>query len=131
MRKLAVTGFIALLGGLAGAVGGALSMLAITMLTGLGSADAVFFGVAGMIGFAHGVVLGPSLAWLLLRKVPLWRAIGEPAVVASAVASVVIVAGFSLYAASAGALGAAALAALRLRAASRKGESSARRELPR
>lgn len=40
-------------------------------------------GVSAAIGAAYGTVLGPLLSWTLLRRVPLWRAIIEPAIVAA------------------------------------------------
>jgi hypothetical protein len=127
-RLLAVTSVVALLGGAAGAVGGALVLAAMSLVVGSplhGIQDAAFFGVAGLIGFVHGAVLGPALTWALMRDVPIWRAIGETAVAASAVAAVVMFSGFSLLAASAGALGAALLAAGRLKvSAGRKAKTA-------
>ena len=129
-RLVVVTSVVALLGGVAGAVGGALILAAMSLVVGSplhGIQDAAFFGVAGLIGFVHGAVLGPVLTWALMREVPLWRAIGETAVAASAVAAVVMFSGFSLIAASAGALAAALLAAGRLKLASQR---TARPQLP-
>lgn len=129
-RLVVVTSVVALLGGVAGAVGGALVLAAMSVVAGSpmhGLLEPAFFGVAGLIGFVHGAVLGPALTWALMRDVPLWRAIGETAVAASAVAAIVMFSGFSLIAASAGALGAALLAAGRLKFRSQR---KARAELP-
>jgi hypothetical protein len=129
-RLLVVTCVVALLGGVVGAVGGALVLAAMSLVAGSplhGLLEPAFFGVAGLIGFVHGAVLGPVLTWAWMRDVPLWRAIGETAVAASAVAAVVMFSGFSLIAASASALAAALLAAGRLKFSSRR---KARTELP-
>lgn len=129
-RLLVVTSVVGLLGGAAGAVGGALVLAAMSLVAGSplhGLLQPAFFGVAGLIGFVHGAVLGPVLTWALMRDVPLWRAIGETAVAASAVAAVVMFSGFSLIAASAGAFAAALLAAGRLKFSARR---KARAELP-
>ncbi len=129
-RLLVVTSVVALLGGAAGAVGGALVLAAISLVAGSplhGLLAPAFFGVAGLIGFVHGAVLGPVLTWALMRDVPLWRAIGETAVAASAVAAIVMFSGFSLIAASAGAFAAALLAAGRLKFSAQR---KARSELP-
>lgn len=48
-------------------------------------------GVSSAIGAAFGVVLGPAFAWTLLRRVPLWRAIGETALAAAIGAGVAFV----------------------------------------
>lgn len=118
-RVLAVTGIVALLGGVAGAIGGGLVMAAIDAATGsafrFAPGDLGFYGVAIGIGFAHGVVLGPALAWAFLRDTPLWRAIGETAIAASVGAAIAIFSGFSIFAASGAALAASGLAATRLR----------------
>lgn len=117
-RILAVTGVVALVGGVVGAAGGTLILAVMSFAIGSplhGIRDAAIFGIAGLIGFVHGALLGPLLSWALMREIPIWRAIGETAIAASAVAAVVIFSGFSLIAASAGAFAAALLAAGRLK----------------
>ena len=123
-RVLAVTAIVALAGGVAGAIGGGLIMAAIDLATGGPAAfdwnDLSFYGVATGLGFVHGLVLGPVLAWAFLRDTPLWRAIGETAVAASIGAAVAIFSGLSLVVASVSALAAAGLAATRLRLATNR-----------
>jgi hypothetical protein len=78
-RPLLVTGLLATLGAAIGAVTAPiLSYLATTVATASLPAGRVAyffspaaFAVAGAIGI-------PVLAWLLMRRVPLWRAVSEP-----------------------------------------------------
>ncbi|MFA6168801.1 MAG: hypothetical protein WC700_19410, partial [Gemmatimonadaceae bacterium] len=59
-RLLVVTSVVGLLGGAAGAVGGALVLAAMSLVAGSplhGLLQPAFFGVAGLIGFVHGAVL--------------------------------------------------------------------------
>ena len=118
-RAIAVTALVALLGGIAGALCGAGIMGALALVRGVplisGREDLVFFGLAGALGFVHGFILGPLLSWILLRDAPLWRAIGETALAASAAAAIAMLARLGLPAASACALGASLAAAGRLK----------------
>jgi len=118
LRHLRVSGAVVLLSGICyGMVGaviglGALTRGGATVTLPLLLAVALF---AGALGAAYGVVAGPSLAFALLRRVPLARAVAETAVVAGATASLaffatpngLIVLGLSLAAAT--------LSAVRLR----------------
>ena len=111
------------LGGLAGALGGMLLMLGISIVLNAPLSPRALlpaFGFAAMIGFGVGVVGGPVLTWLFLRRTPIWRAIGETALgagLATAIAFPFVLGPWML---TASALGGATLAALRLRHASRK-----------
>ena len=121
VRVLAVTGLLALLGGLAGALGGA--VLAVGLLAVIGEMPSGeilrgIFGTSALVGFGVGVIAGPLLSWTLLRRAPIWRAIGEPALGAglgAAVAMAVTDVGF--WPTIAAAVASATLAALRLRRA--------------
>ena len=123
-RVLIVTALVALMGGVAGALGGGLIMAAIDFATGdafrFDANSLPFYGVATGIGFAHGLVLGPALAWAFLRDTPLWRAIGETAVAASVAAAIAIFSGLSVFVASGCALAASGLAATRLRISAKR-----------
>jgi hypothetical protein len=123
-RALVVTGIVALAGGVAGAAGGGLIMAAIDIATGspfkLDANTIAFYAFAKGIGFAHGFVLGPVLAWTFLRDAPLWRAVGETALAASIAGGVAILAGLSIFAASGAAILASGLAAIRLRRSLRR-----------
>jgi hypothetical protein len=82
-RIAAVTGWLSLAGAAAGALlGGAFMAGARVWIGGLaalrGAGEDVLFG-AVFCG-AFGAVLGPVAAWLLMRHVPLWLAIGGTAV---------------------------------------------------
>ena len=78
-RPLLVTALLGTLGAAVGAVTAPiLSYLATTVATASLSTgrvgyvfDPTAFAVAGAIGI-------PALAWLLMRRVPLWRAVSEP-----------------------------------------------------
>ncbi|HEX9565218.1 MAG TPA: hypothetical protein VF981_14645 [Gemmatimonadaceae bacterium] len=80
-RRLLVTGFLAALGAAVGAAAAPLlSFLATTVANVSLPAgrigyffDPTAFAVVGAIGI-------PALAWLLMRTVPLWRAVVEPTV---------------------------------------------------
>jgi len=80
------------LGAIAGALGGVLIVSLFTFVSFLNPAsrplinadDLWFFTyIATLIGTSAGVILGPLFAWTLLRRAPLWRAIGETALAAS------------------------------------------------
>jgi len=83
--KLKITGALAVIGGVCGGVAG-------TILTYLGNVISgypipptvgVYAWNAGIIA-AIGATLGPPMAWSMLRSVPLWRALAEPAAAALA-----------------------------------------------
>ncbi len=91
-KILKVTGLIAMLGAVGGALGGV--VIATIMVAGAvisGSPDpwpglavyGMITGTASLVGAGFGVVLGPLFAWTLLRRAPLWRAIGETALAAA------------------------------------------------
>lgn len=100
-RISAVTGGLAAAGALVGGVVGAACMAAVLVLGSEGSlagdADLVLF--AGVASACFGVVLGPLAAWLLMRHVPLWLAIGGTALgtVAGIAFGVVTDSGLFLY----------------------------------
>jgi hypothetical protein len=80
-RRLQVTALLSA----GGAVVGALTAVALSFLaTAVGNATTPVGRVEyyyGPIGFAFvGAIGTPALTWLLMRRVPLWRAIIEPAV---------------------------------------------------
>lgn len=121
-RVAAVTGLLMLFGAVAGAgvsfviLSGMALVLSDLSLFGLS-----VIGIAASIGAASGAVLGPAIAWLFLRTIPLGRAILHTSVgaaIGAALALAVPRGGFLfvLGAATAGAL----LAALRLRLAARR-----------
>lgn len=80
MNRFGITALLAGLGGVFGAVAG----IALTFLGNVISGYSVPPGVdiyatnAGILA-AIGAVGGPVAAWTLLRRVPLWRAVAEPA----------------------------------------------------
>ena len=122
-RIIGVTAFLGALGGLAGALGGVLIALGIAAAVKT-SPDVKtllpVFGIAATVGFGVGVIAGPVLTWTLLRRTPIWRAIGETAIAAGLAASLALTLGGSLWAAIAWSAGAATVAALRLRRVSTK-----------
>jgi hypothetical protein len=76
-RILAVTGGLILTGALLGGIAGAAALgvsLAITEGLGRQLPGALLFG--GILGAAIGSVAAPLAGWILLRRVPLGRAIG-------------------------------------------------------
>ena len=117
-RVLAVTAVLALLGGLAGALGGSLIGLGVLLFVGGAPSWEIIRGVfttAGAIGSGVGFVAGPVLSWTLLRRAPIWRAILEPALGAGLAASVAFPFDIHFFAVIGASLLGATLAALRLR----------------
>lgn len=122
-RVVLATALVAALGAVGGALGGVL-IATIALLAELVAPTPVnvvqpkfgFVALLGAIsGAAAGALLGPLFAWTLLRRAPLWRAVGETAF-AAALGTGLVVAfvpgeGWIL----AGALVPSLLAALRLR----------------
>ena len=122
VRVATVTGMLVLLGAVSGAVVSfvILSVMAL-VLSDLSLFGLSVIGIAAAIGAGSGAVLGPVIAWLFLRTVPLGLAIMHTSVgaaIGAALALAVPRVGFLLVlgAATVGAL----LAALRLRLAGRK-----------
>ena len=64
-----------------GAVLGALSLLTATAVFGVGPQYPVFDLLAAgtQAGGLAGAILAPTSAWVLLKRVPLWKSIAEPA----------------------------------------------------
>ena len=129
-RILAVTGALALVGALAGAVGGVLlfglfvAVLGVPMNSSVSVWQAL--GVASAAGGVCGIVAAPILSWTVLREVPIWRSAGETALVAgiSTMAAFVLLAVSPLVTLSIPIL-ATVLAAARLRSSYRKRRSRA------
>jgi hypothetical protein len=80
-RRLQVTALLSASGAVVGAATAvALSFLATNVAQATMPAGRVEY-YFGPLGFAIvGAVGTPLLTWLLMRRVPLWRAIGEPAI---------------------------------------------------
>jgi hypothetical protein len=137
-RVLRVTTIVALLGAVGGALGGIViaSIVQVHAVVTAPPGPTVqppFLAIAmfaAAFGATFGLVLGPLYSWSLLRRVPLWRAIGETALAAAIGAG----GGFVLSAATsapfAGALVLSAAAALRLRVAHRPVPASIARPSP-
>ena len=86
--RLKITSTLAAIGGVCGAVAGMVLTYVGNVISGypvLPAAE-IYAWNAGIIA-AIGATLGPPMAWTLLRAVPLWRALAEPAA-AAVVASV-------------------------------------------
>ncbi len=80
-RMAALTTGLAVAGGIAGSVTSVAMMLALMVNMGEFPPMGIFLlGAGGVVGGIMGAVLGPPAAWLLLRHVPLGRAIGGTAV---------------------------------------------------
>lgn len=95
LRALQATGIVAAIGAVGGAIGG-FAIAAGVMVHDVfffegrsgGTLDnlVTFFQISGItmsFGALYGVVLGPLYAWTMLRRAPLWRAIGETAAAAA------------------------------------------------
>jgi len=75
VRVVLVTAGLAGAGGVAGAVVAMATFTLLAWATNGPVFDLVAYLVTGIVGAACGVVLGPAVAWLLLRSVPLGKAI--------------------------------------------------------
>jgi hypothetical protein len=130
LRHLRVLGAVVLLSGVSyGVVGavialGALARGPATVTATLVLAVAIF---GGALGAAFGLIAGPGLAFGLLRRVPLVRAIGEPAFAAGATTSLVFFATPNVLIVLGLSLAAATLSAVRLWRRSPAGVSSSLR----
>jgi hypothetical protein len=83
VTRLKITGTLAAIGGVCGAVaGGALTYLGHVVTGYPGPVElGIYLGNAGIMAVIGGTV-APFLAWSVLRTVPLWRAIAEPSAAA-------------------------------------------------
>ena len=85
LRILKISAALAVLGAIAGAIGGCLALALTSLLTPRG----LFFdfwligGAAAALGGGCGVLVAPVLSWTLLRDVPIWRCATETALVTS------------------------------------------------
>ena len=82
-RVLKISAALAILGAIAGAIGGCL-VLAIGVIV-FGYANDIWEGAAigAALGAACGVLVAPMLSWTLLRDVPIWRSATETAFITS------------------------------------------------
>jgi hypothetical protein len=79
-RILAITAGLAAAGAVVGGVIGGLLVSLLMLLHGPGRWEAIGFLAGTGFGAEVGFVLAPIAAWTLMRRVPLWRAIGETAI---------------------------------------------------
>jgi hypothetical protein len=90
-RGWLATATLAALGAVAGAVTGLVVTAISHLLWGLPPTWGSPFFLSNAISMGSlGVILGPAVSWLLLRRVPLWRAVGEPALVGLAAMAVTL-----------------------------------------
>lgn len=87
LRILKISGALAALGAIAGAIGGSLA-LALALVLGAVGHDAevplaFVAGVVAILGCGCGLIVAPVLSWTLLRDVPIWRCATETALVTS------------------------------------------------
>lgn len=81
--RLKITATLAVIGGVSGGVAGTILTYLGNVISGYSVSPTlgIYTWNAGIIG-ALGATLGPPLAWSMLRAVPLWRALVEPAAAA-------------------------------------------------
>jgi hypothetical protein len=79
-RIVAVTAGLAAAGALVGGVLGGLLVSLLMLFEGPARWEAIGFLAGAGFGAEVGFVLAPIAAWTLMRRVPLWRAIGETAI---------------------------------------------------
>ena len=82
-RVLIIIAGLAVTGAVVGGVLGAVAMALVVMIRdvrvfALTGTEALIAGAT--FGVVAGAILAPIAAWTLMRSVPLWRAIGEPAI---------------------------------------------------
>ena len=119
-RIIAVTALLAALGGVAGGLGGLLIVAAVALLVRSGAGGLmVALEIGSAVGFAFGLLAGPTLAWTMLRRAPIWRAIGETALAAGMASTLAVVMSWSLIQSVWWAAAASLAAAFRLRYAYR------------
>jgi hypothetical protein len=91
-QVVSATAIVAVLGGIGGALGGAVIATVFGLVDLLDGGSVWIFTaenfrgvslVAGIVGAFSGAVLGPLFTWTLLRRAPLWRAISETAFAAA------------------------------------------------
>ena len=128
-RILAVTAGLVLTGAIVGAITSAVALLLVSLSDGVhGMAEATSgLGFAAIAGAAIGGVLAPVEAWVLLRRVPLWRAIAETA--AGTIIGALVL-GFLVPGPIIGAVAGFTIAAIRLRIVTRVRNPKARGEPP-
>jgi MFS family permease len=128
MRVLKVIALLVVLGAASGALMGLMLLFGISLL-GPGRLSAVtslnITGMAAGLGALVGGITGPPLAWIFLRRVPLWRATVETAGAAGIGAAVGMTIKGIPYGWAYGALLFAILAAIRLHRVYRKEPSRA------
>lgn len=112
-RIFAVTGALAFLGAVAGALGAALPIAIYSIVRGAPGNEfftvGEVFAVSCAAGGVCGVLVAPLLSWTLLRDVPIWRSATETAFVAGLCAtSALMASGGALW----GSIGIAAVGAL-------------------
>ena len=83
LTKLKITGALAVIGGVCGGVAGAILTYFGNVISGypIPPTLGIYAWNSGIIA-AIGATLGPPMAWSMLRTVPLWRALAEPAAAA-------------------------------------------------
>ena len=84
-RILKISAALAILGAIAGAIGGCLALALLVIVFG-GPLDVTLWEVGGFVaalGAGCGVLVAPVLSWTLLRDVPIWRCATETALAAS------------------------------------------------
>jgi hypothetical protein len=80
-RVAIVTLALVIVGALIGALTSVLALVVVLMLRGSPGFPQLLAAImmAGYVGAAIGAVMAPIVAWVLLRRVPLWRAITQTA----------------------------------------------------
>ncbi len=117
-RIVAITAALSTVGAIVGAITSvvALGLSLLLHRVGFPGFFSLELGVAAAFGAAVGAVLAPLEAWLLLRRVPLWRAITETAI-GTIIGAVAL--SFVPYGAIGGAMAGFTAAAIRLRIVTR------------
>jgi hypothetical protein len=129
MKILVVTAALAVTGAVIGAVVGSLMLLswAAVVEASLRAAwDPALLAVGAAFGGMFGAVLGPAAAWLLMRHVPLWLAVGGTAagtLMGAVIGMIVAGPPGSFYGALAGFVGTAVFLRVRRRRLLRAGAS--------